>query len=61
MQAINFSRMLKPVNIKVIEEKKLILPKNISSKFNIKKTVCLFYFLDRKTLVFDLDETLIHC
>ncbi|KAL4489491.1 hypothetical protein ABPG72_002787 [Tetrahymena utriculariae] len=46
MQAISFSRMLKPASQKVIDEKKVHLPIRRDNK---------------KTLVFDLDETLIHC
>lgn len=46
MQAIAFSKMLKPVSNKIIEEKRLYLPPRNDEK---------------KTLVFDLDETLIHC
>jgi len=43
-----FCRNVKPVDPKVLNSKKLNLPKRESHK-------------DKKTLIFDLDETLIHC
>jgi CTD small phosphatase-like protein 2 len=39
---------IKPINPEIINVKKLILPKKPIYK-------------DKKTIVFDLDETLIHC
>lgn len=47
-QALTFCKYLKPVDPKVLTQKKVFLPKRASHK-------------DKKTVVFDLDETLIHC
>jgi len=47
-QAINFCKYLKPVDPTVLAQKKVYLPKKESHK-------------DKKTIIFDLDETLIHC
>jgi CTD small phosphatase-like protein 2 len=47
-QAMTFCKFLKPVDSKVLNQKRQILNKRESHK-------------DKKTLVFDLDETLIHC
>lgn len=64
MQAINFARLLKPVTQQQIEEKKIYLPKK-DGKFQfiiifISKNL-LMLIGNKKTIVFDLDETLIHC
>jgi len=47
-QALTFCKYLRPVDPKVLAQKKVFLPKRISHK-------------DKKTVIFDLDETLIHC
>jgi CTD small phosphatase-like protein 2 len=47
-QAMMFCRYLKPVDPKVLAQKRVFLSKRESHK-------------DKRTLVFDLDETLIHC
>lgn len=60
--AINFSRMLKPVSQKIIDEKKVFLPTRRDSKiFQFYLKIFILFLSDKKTLVFDLDETLIHC
>jgi CTD small phosphatase-like protein 2 len=48
-QALTFCKMLKPADLSVISQKKVNLPKR---EAHIKH---------KKTLVFDMDETLIHC
>jgi len=47
-QALSFCKMLRPFDPAVIAQKRTNLPRRESHK-------------DRKTLVFDMDETLIHC
>jgi len=47
-QALTFCKYLKPVDPKMLAQKKVFLPKKPSHK-------------DKKSIIFDLDETLIHC
>jgi len=47
-QALTFCKYLKPVDPKLLAQKKVFLPKKASHK-------------DKKSIIFDLDETLIHC
>jgi len=47
-QALTFCKYLRPVDPKVLAQKKVFLPKKASHK-------------DKKSIIFDLDETLIHC
>jgi len=47
-QALSFCKLLKPTDPSVIAQKKVHLPRRETHK-------------DKKTLVFDMDETLIHC
>jgi len=47
-QALNFCKAIKPTDQAVISQKRVNLPKRETHK-------------DKKTLVFDMDETLIHC
>lgn len=47
-QALNFCKYLKPVDQKELTKKKVYLPKRETHR-------------DKKTIIFDLDETLIHC
>jgi len=47
-QALTFCKYLRPVDPRVLNQKKVFLPKRATHK-------------DKKTIIFDLDETLIHC
>lgn len=47
-QALTFCKYLRPVDPKVLNQKRVILPKKPQYK-------------DKKSIIFDLDETLIHC
>jgi len=47
-QTLTFCKYLKPVDPRVISQKKVFLPKRATHK-------------DKRTVLFDLDETLIHC
>jgi len=47
-QSLTFCKYLKPVDPKLLAQKKVMLPKRPTHK-------------DKKTVIFDLDETLIHC
>ena len=60
-QALTFCKYLKPVDPKVLAQKKVFLPKRPTHKGILSYFFCFKYNLDKKTIVFDLDETLIHC
>lgn len=57
-QAMMFCRFLRPVDPKVLAQKKVYLNKRETHK---GMNSLLTNLLDKKTIVFDLDETLIHC
>lgn len=62
-QALHFAKTLKPVDPKVIDSKKVTLerrPKDASNSL-LEKGLYLRVGTDKKTLIFDLDETLVHC
>lgn len=48
---------MRPVSEKMLEERKVNFPRKDLSKLNIN----IILILAKKTLIFDLDETLVHC
>lgn len=62
-QALNFIRYMKPIDSKVHTQKKVSLPRRPGYQGTSIRFTRYFIILiiDKKTLVFDLDETLIHC
>jgi len=62
-QAINFCKYLKAVDPAELAKKKVYLPKKESHKGIYSEIVefILNIIIDKKTIIFDLDETLIHC
>lgn len=60
-QALQFCNNLKPVDPKVLSAKQVSLFRKEIDKCNPVSSLTPNLSSDKKTLVFDLDETLIHC
>jgi hypothetical protein len=52
--------MKDPIPEYMIEEKKKVIP-DIDRKISLPLFLLLIIFLEKKTFVFDMDETLLHC
>ena len=54
LESICLIKNLNPVPIHIIEKKNLVVN-------SLDPSICLYNWLEKKLLVFDLDETLVHC